>query len=103
MVERTEKWITALMDGPDKNVDEKTIAKILEQCGRQCQSQSFIKKARAIYQKSKNTDVSPKNHRYTRSLRTPMIFWRNWGESTNICTWKAVKSTWFILSVTVPR
>jgi len=29
---------------------------ILEQCGRQCQSQSFIKKARDIYQKSKNTD-----------------------------------------------
>ena len=45
-----------MMDGLDKNVDEKAIAKILEQCGRQCQSQSFIKKSRAIYQKSKNTD-----------------------------------------------
>jgi predicted ArsR family transcriptional regulator len=56
MVGRTEKWITALLDGLDKHVDEKTIAKILEQCGRQCQSQSFIKKARAIYQKSKNND-----------------------------------------------
>jgi predicted ArsR family transcriptional regulator len=56
MVGRTEKWITALMDGLDKNVDEKAIAKMLEQCGRQCQSQSFIKKARAIYQKSKNTE-----------------------------------------------
>lgn len=53
---RTEKWITNLMDGLDKNVDEKTIAKVLEQCGRQCQSQSFIKKARGIYEKSKNTD-----------------------------------------------
>jgi predicted ArsR family transcriptional regulator len=56
MVRRTEKWITALMDGLDKNVDEKTLAEVLEQCGRQCQSQSFIKKARSLYEKSKNTD-----------------------------------------------
>jgi predicted hydrocarbon binding protein len=44
------------MDGLDNNVDKETIIKILEQCGRQCQSQSFIKKAKAIYEKSKNTD-----------------------------------------------
>ena len=56
MVGRTEKWITTLMDGLSKNVDDKTVAKILEQCGRQCQSQSFIKKAKKIYQKSKSTD-----------------------------------------------
>lgn len=56
MVGRTEKWITTLIDGLNKNVDEKTLAIILEQCGRQCQSQSFIKKARTIYQKSKNID-----------------------------------------------
>ena len=56
MVGRTAKWIMTLMDGLDKNVDQKTIAKILEQCGRQCQTQSFIKKARTIYQKSKNAD-----------------------------------------------
>ena len=53
---RTEKWIASLMEGLDKNVDEKTIAKILEQCGRECQTQSSIKKARDIYQKSKSTD-----------------------------------------------
>lgn len=53
---RTEKWITTLMEGLNKNVDEKTIAKILEQCGRQCQSQNFIKKARNIYQESKSTE-----------------------------------------------
>jgi len=51
---RTEKWITTLVAGLNEHVDEKTTAKILEQCGRQCQSQSFIKKARGIYQKSKN-------------------------------------------------
>jgi predicted hydrocarbon binding protein len=53
---RTEKWITTLMEGLDRNLDEGTIAKILEQCGRQCQTQSFIKKARDLYQKSKSTD-----------------------------------------------
>jgi predicted ArsR family transcriptional regulator len=56
MVGRTERWIATLMDGLNKNVDEKTLTMILEQCGRQCQSQSFVKKARNIYQKSKSTD-----------------------------------------------
>jgi len=53
---RTEKWISSLIKGLDEHVDEKTRALILEQCGRQCQSQSFIKKAKAIYQKSKGID-----------------------------------------------
>ncbi len=56
MVGRTEKWIATLIAGLDGNIDEKTRAMILEQCGRQCQSQSLIKKARDIYQKSKSTD-----------------------------------------------
>jgi predicted ArsR family transcriptional regulator len=56
MPKRTEKWITTLMEGLERNVDEKTIAKILEQCGRQCQTQSHIKKAKDLYQRSKNTD-----------------------------------------------
>jgi predicted ArsR family transcriptional regulator len=56
MVGRTERWITALIDGLDKNVDEKTLAKVLEQCGRQCQSQSFIKRAKSLYEKSRSTD-----------------------------------------------
>jgi predicted ArsR family transcriptional regulator len=56
MVGHKEKWITALIDGLDKSVDEKTMAKILEQCGRQCQSQNLIKKARSLYEKSKSTD-----------------------------------------------
>lgn len=53
---RTEKWIACLIAGLNEHVDEKTRAMILEQCGRQCQSQSFIKKARGIYQKSKSID-----------------------------------------------
>lgn len=53
---RTGKWITSLIDGLNKNVDEETIVKILEQCGRQCQSQSFIRKAKALYARSTNTE-----------------------------------------------
>lgn len=52
----TAKWIASLIDALDKNVDEKTRVRILEQCGRQCQSQSFIEKARDLYQKSGSVD-----------------------------------------------
>jgi len=51
-----EKWITCLIAGLDGHVDEEARAKVLEQCGRQCQSESFIQKARNIYQKSENID-----------------------------------------------
>jgi len=44
------------MTGLDEHVDKETIAKVLEQCGRQCQSESLIKKARSIYGKSKDVD-----------------------------------------------
>jgi predicted hydrocarbon binding protein len=56
MGKRMERWIACLMAGLDKHVDEETRAKLLEQCGRQCISQSFIKKAQGIYQKSENID-----------------------------------------------
>ena len=56
MVGRKEKWITCLITGLNEHVDEKTRALILEQCGRQCQSSNFVKKARNIYQKSKNIE-----------------------------------------------
>ena len=54
MVGRTEKWIATLLDGLDKHVDEKTIAKILEQCGRQCQTQRSIQQAKSLYKDSEN-------------------------------------------------
>jgi predicted ArsR family transcriptional regulator len=54
---RTEKWIITLIAGLNEHVDEKTRAEILEQCGRRCQSQSFIKKAKSIYQRSKDVDA----------------------------------------------
>jgi predicted hydrocarbon binding protein len=56
MAGRMERWIACLIAGLDKHVDEETRAKVLEQCGRQCQSQSFIKKAQNLYQKSKSID-----------------------------------------------
>jgi len=51
-----ERWIIQLMAGLDEHVDEEARAKVLEHCGRQCQSQRFVKKARGIYEKSKNLD-----------------------------------------------
>ena len=56
MTKRMERWITCLIDGLDKHVDEETKAMILEQCGRQCQSQGFIEKARRIYEQSQNME-----------------------------------------------
>jgi len=53
---RTQKWISYLIAGLDEHVDEKTRTMILEQCGRQCQSQIFIKKAKDIYEKSNDID-----------------------------------------------
>jgi len=52
-----ERWIIHLIAGLDEHIDEKTRAKVLEQCGRQCQSRGFVRKAQGIYQKSKNIDV----------------------------------------------
>lgn len=57
MVSRNEEWICNLIDGLEKAVDEKTLIQILEACGRKCQSQSMIKKAKAIYKRSKDVDA----------------------------------------------
>lgn len=56
MTKHMEKWICSLVAGLDKHVDKETLKKVLEQCGRQCQSNSFVEKARGIYQKSKDLD-----------------------------------------------
>ena len=56
MGKRTERWIRWLIAALDEYVDEETKAKILEQCGRQCQSENFVKKARKIYEKSEDID-----------------------------------------------
>ena len=56
MSRHVEKWVSSLMAELDEHVDKETLAKVLEQCGKQCQSPSFIRKARNIYQKSKNIE-----------------------------------------------
>jgi predicted hydrocarbon binding protein len=56
MGRHTEKWIATLIEGLNEHVSEKTRASILELCGRQCQSQSFVKKARSIYKKSEGIE-----------------------------------------------
>ena len=56
MSDRTERWICRLMAGLDEHVDKEALIKVLEQCGRQCQSQRLIEKTRRIYEKSKNMD-----------------------------------------------
>lgn len=53
---KTQKWIIDLVAGLDKHVDEETRRKLLEECGRRCQSPMFVKKAKSIYAKSKNLD-----------------------------------------------
>lgn len=54
MGKRMETWIACLIGGLDEYVDEEKRVKVLERCGRQCQSKSFIKKAKDIYEKSDN-------------------------------------------------
>ncbi len=44
------------MTGLSEHADKEMLEKVLEQCGRQCQSAGFIKKARSIYEKSENVD-----------------------------------------------
>jgi len=56
MSKRMQKWISCLLTSLDDFADEEVTIKILEQCGRKCQSQSFIKKAKALYEKSENLD-----------------------------------------------
>jgi hypothetical protein len=53
---RTEKWICTLMAGLNEHADREMLEEVLEQCGRQCQSASFLKKARSIYEKSNNVN-----------------------------------------------
>ena len=56
MGKHSERWIAWLMAAMDGYVDEETRAKILEKCGRQCQSENFIKKARKIYEETGSID-----------------------------------------------
>lgn len=56
MGKHSERWTTWLIAAMDELLDEETKVKVLEQCGRQCQSENFIRKARKIYEKSNDVD-----------------------------------------------
>jgi hypothetical protein len=57
VVSRNEEWICNLIGGLEKTVDEETLIQVLEDCGRKCQFQSMIKKAKAIYMRSEDVDT----------------------------------------------
>ena len=57
MVSSGEKWLCNLIGGLNKSIDDETLKGVLEDCGRRCQSQSTIKKAKAIYEKSRDIDM----------------------------------------------
>jgi predicted hydrocarbon binding protein len=58
------KWIESLMDNLDEHVDERTRVEVLENCGRSCIPQSFIKKAKDC--KSESKDVKDFLNRLTK-------------------------------------
>jgi hypothetical protein len=55
-VKHSHKWIRALTESLDTQLDEKTKEKILEDCGRNCIPSSFIEKAKALKKNAKDTD-----------------------------------------------
>jgi hypothetical protein len=57
MVSASEKWLCNFISGLEKSVDANTMKKVLEDCGRRCQTQSMIKKAKIIYERSGNIDT----------------------------------------------
>ena len=57
MVSSGEKWLCNLIGGLEKSIDEDALKAALEDCGRKCQSQSTIKKAKAIYERTKDIDT----------------------------------------------
>jgi len=50
------RWIAALMDNLDAQVDEQTGASVLENCGRACIPRSFVEKAVACRRRTEDLD-----------------------------------------------
>jgi predicted hydrocarbon binding protein len=55
-VKQSHKWIKALTESLDTQLDEKAREKILENCGRNCISSSFVARGKALKKSAKNTD-----------------------------------------------
>lgn len=54
MSNQTLEWIKKVVEGIDEHTDSETCARILEACGRQCAPESLVKKARRIFENSKD-------------------------------------------------
>lgn len=50
------RWIKFLLDYLDEYVDEKTRVEMLENCGRNCISSSYVEKAKSCKDKAKDMD-----------------------------------------------
>jgi len=50
------RWIAALMDNLDAQVDEQTRTSVLENCGRACIPRSFVEKAVACRRRTEDLD-----------------------------------------------
>jgi predicted hydrocarbon binding protein len=50
------RWIKSLMDGLEAQIGEETRAKILENCGRNCISRNFVKKAQTLKKNAKDVN-----------------------------------------------
>ena len=53
-MKHSHKWIKSLITALETELDEKTRAKILENCGRNCITHSFILRAKACKKDAKN-------------------------------------------------
>ena len=53
----SQRWIMALLANPDAGVEEKSKARILENCGRSCLSKTLKEKGRRLYAKAGNRDA----------------------------------------------
>ena len=52
----THRWITALVEAMEAEVDQKIRESILINCGRSCISRSFIKKAQKLWKDSEDLE-----------------------------------------------
>jgi len=53
-MKHSHKWIKSLLTALESELDEKTRARILENCGRNCITHSFILRAKACKKDAKN-------------------------------------------------
>jgi predicted hydrocarbon binding protein len=55
-MKHVHRWIKALMEGLDEQVDGETVGKILENCGRSCTPRKLISELRAVWGSSDGLD-----------------------------------------------